>query len=53
MDDTFTIEKLILNLPRSTIQGGIPNSIYPIADLYDGRLTHHYTTYHTMVWKNL
>lgn len=46
------IEKLVLKIARSTLQGGIPNDRYPEKLLRDSRLTNHIPTDAVMVWKN-
>ncbi|NDB81785.1 MAG: hypothetical protein EB127_03415 [Alphaproteobacteria bacterium] len=46
------IEKLVLIIPRSSIQAGIPNERYPEKLLRDSRLTNHIPTDAVMVWKN-
>ena len=46
-----TLECLVLNLKRSTLQGGISNEKYPIKNLYDARLTHHIPTLYVEEWK--
>lgn len=49
---TQSIEKLVLKIQRSSIQGGIPNEKYPEKLLRDSRLTNHIPTDAVMVWKN-
>ena len=46
-----TIDQLILIIKRDTIQAGIPNTRYPIENLYDSRLTHHIPTDAVQQWK--
>lgn len=46
------IQKLVLKIQRSSIQGGIPNESYPENLLRDSRLTNHIPTHAVMVWKN-
>lgn len=46
------IQKLVLKIQRSSIQGGIPNDRYPESLLRDYRLTYYIPTDAVMVWKN-
>ena len=52
MENINKIEKLVLTIPRSTLQAGIPNNRYPEKLLRDSRLTNHIPTDAVMVWKN-
>jgi hypothetical protein len=47
----YKIEKHVLTIKRSSLQGGIPNERYSESLLYDSRLTNHIPTDCVMTWK--